>query len=92
MAYTLPSSPYRIHAMSSPIVSTVHPGIEGRALPGWSFRRQTERRELWNNIAVGRRHSQDKHVFSNQPSSRARRDAGGAALLAEQSIVAVTTP
>ena len=42
IAYSRPSGPNRIQAMSSPIVSTVQPGMVGLpAWPGWSCRTRT---------------------------------------------------
>ena len=76
MAYSLPSSPYRIQAMSSPIVSTVHPGIEGSSIARLVFpQAEGNAAEMWKTSPSGDVTRKTSMCSASQPSSRAIADA-----------------
>ncbi len=94
-AYSRPSEPNFIHAMSSPTVSTFHPGRVG------DHHRQVglaacagERAGDVLRLALGRGHLEDQHVL-REPALVARHDRGDPqceALLAEQRVATVSRP
>ena len=76
IAYSRPSAPNRIQAMSSPIVSTVHPGIVGSSMARFVLPHAD------GNAAAMNRASPDGGVIltismcsASQPSSRAITEA-----------------
>ena len=67
IAYSRPSSPNFIHAMSSPTVSTFHPAASGSSSPCSSCRRPTGTPPRRSFSPLGRRHAEDEHVLG-QPA------------------------
>ena len=93
IAYSRPSSPKRIQAMSSPMVSTVQPGMVGSSIARLVL--PQARRERGGDVLgprrCGGRELEDEHVLG-EPALVAGHDGGDAqrvALLAEQRVAAV---
>ncbi|GAA4964412.1 hypothetical protein GCM10023238_35050 [Streptomyces heliomycini] len=92
MAYRRPSSPKRIQAMSSPIVSTVQPEIVGSSMARLVLP-QADGKAAGDVLRLtgGRGELEDEHVLG-EPALVAGHDGGdaqGVALLAEQGVAAV---
>ena len=95
IAYSRPSAPNRIQAMSSPTVSTVQPGMRGlqHGQVGLAARGREGRRQV-PGLALRRGDLEDEHVLG-QPAlvaGHGRGDPQRVALLAQQRVPAVPGP
>jgi len=76
MAYRRPSSPWRIHAMSSPTVSTFQPGIVGRSMARLVLPQALGNAAVrWYTRPSGPVIFRMSMCSASQPSSRARTEA-----------------